>query len=559
MVEPTEPRSAGLPTLSVRQLILLLPLVPLLLLSYPLLVHFPDQLASTTADGLKAKLSSQAQLAAGIGPDLPLLKAGIVTPEDVQRRLAGLSSDPDVISAVVFDSSGKPVTGIKLDPKTPTPPLTGAERESAPEGLLVEGSGSLRLTSRLVHTVEEEEEEEAEGEGEKKAPKRAAKTKAGPTVKTVGWLRIDTSLDRVRDLAADQRHTGWWLGGIALVLGGLVAILLGTVLSRRIVAATRVVTEVAGGNLRVEVPEPRGRTELDLMFGALRQMVQELRELEAQAQAIGECDLSVRQEGEGDLSEAFRKMVDRQRELVQELSDTSTELESSSREILATLRQQEAGANDQASAVEEARRTMESLLLASKEITEAARAVHENAQRTKESSEGTAERASQLNGLTSRIGEVLLSITKIADKSDILALNAALEGTKAGEAGKGFILVAEEMRRLAESVKASVGDIRELVEDVRQASQSSVLATEQGVKLSLETTRSAELIRLTSQQQQSGTEQATHSMGEVTELIGQILSGARQNTSAVEEFGRRASRLQQLLSTYKIGDDHNGA
>ncbi len=98
-----------------------------------------------------------------------------------------------------------------------------------------------------------------------------------------------------------------------------------------------------------------------------------------------------------------------------------------------------------------------------------------------------------------------------------------------------------------------VGDITELVEAIRQASQASVLATEEGVKLSIETARSAELIRLTSQQQQSGTEQATSTMNEISQSIAQSLGGAKQTTKAVAELNERASRLRGLLAGYRLG------
>ena len=67
-----------------------------------------------------------------------------------------------------------------------------------------------------------------------------------------------------------------------------------------------------------------------------------------------------------------------------------------------------------------------------------------------------------------------------ADKSDLLALNASLEGTKAGEAGRGFALVAAEMRRLAESVMAAAREIKQLASDIRTAAADTVCAGEDG-------------------------------------------------------------------------------
>lgn len=510
-------------SLSIRQRILLVPLMPILLLSYPLLIHFPSQFAEAARLGVEGKVNSLGNLVGNdIAADLALLASGMGEAADVQGRLKGLAEDADIVSVHVYAADRTFVTGLKTGEGVP---LAGGEISLGIES----------LKDRLIYTGEIQGEEGR-----------------------VGWLKIEASLVGVEAQASSQRFIAGGIGAVILLVSLALAVFLGSQISSRIVRATEIAGRVAQGDLTVEVPSQRNGDELGVMFKGLAHMVDELRALATQVKSVAQCDLSVDPSGHGDLSEAFGEMVSRQRELVQELSATSSALESSTRQILATLRQQEAGSHDQASAVEEARRTMDSLLAAANKITDAARMVHENAQRTRASSESTAERASQLNQLTGRIGDVLMSITKIADKSDILALNAALEGTKAGEAGKGFILVAEEMRRLAESVVLSVRDISELVETIREASHASVLATEQGVKLSLETTKSAEMIRLTSQQQQSGTEQATHSMNEMSELIQQSVSGASQSTQAVEELNHRANRLQQLLAIYNLGGAQSG-
>ncbi|MBL4849045.1 MAG: hypothetical protein JKY65_26270 [Planctomycetes bacterium] len=523
-------------TFTVRARILLLTIAPVLLLAYPVLVYFPAQFAAASRNGLEAKLGSISRLLGHtLGSDLHLMASGGVMAADLEDQIAGLEDDGDVLRVGVYSAEAKFLAGLHSTATT-APSVEGLVPQGERRALFESTPGELRIVSRVFVTPETDEGE----------PPAASKH--------VGYLVIDASLASVTKLQSEQRATAIGIGGAALILGVLLALFVGTRISGSLTEATALASEVGRGNLRVALPEPKGSDELASMLGSLRGMVEGLHALEAQAQAIARCDLSTITEGEGDLHKAFAQMVTQQRELVHELSETATELETSSHEILATLRDQEAGANEQASAVEEARRTMISLLDASAQIADAAKLVHTNALRTKESSAETADRTGQLNQLTVRIGDVLIGITKIADRSDILALNAALEGTKAGEAGKGFILVAEEMRRLAENVLGSVRDISELVEAIRVASQASVLATEQGVKLSLETANSANQIRLTSQQQQSGTEQATQSMNEISEILTQALSGARQTTGAVEDLSQRASRLRELLSQYVLED-----
>jgi methyl-accepting chemotaxis protein len=523
-------------TLTVRARIFLLAIIPVLILALPVFFYFPQQLGSAARASLEVKLGSLGGLLGHtLAPDLERLAAGQGDTKEIRAQIqvqtAGLEDDSDVLRAGVYAADGTFLTGLRLDAKT-APPVVGLLPQGSKRAL-DERQGELRLVSRIMAR---------EGSGE-----------------TLGFVLVDASLGGAAELQSAQRLTALLVGGVALILGVLLALVLGAQISQSLTQAARVASEVGRGNLGIEVPPARGQDELSTMLSSLGTLVAGLRTLEDQAAAVARCDLSRNTEGEGDLHQAFAQMVAQQRQLVHELSETATELETSSHEILATLRDQEAGANEQASAVEEARRTMLSLLQASSKIASAAKTVHANAQRTQESSTETAERTGQLNQLTARIADVLIGITKIADRSDILALNAALEGTKAGEAGKGFILVAEEMRRLAENVLESVRDISELVDAIREASQASVLATEQGVKLSLETADSANQIRLTSQQQQSGTEMATQSMNEISQILTQALGGARQTTSAVEELNQRASRLRETLSQYVLEDGSSSA
>jgi methyl-accepting chemotaxis protein len=507
-------------SLSLRQRLVLLALLPALLLSIPLLTLFPGDFAAAQQEGLETKLRSVGKLvAAGTAPDVEFLGDGMAQPEDVEARLQGLASDADVRGADLYLADGSYVLGLRSN-----------------------GSGAL-------HRVDAESETPALPTLEDgREYQQAIIGQAG----LVGWVVLEASLDGVRARVANQRATALLVTLVALFGGMGLAFGMASFVSRRLLEATELATRIANGDLSLDLQAHSGQDELAKMSQALHRMLEELRDLERLALAVSGGDLSVSIGGNGDLNRAFGVMLDRQRELVQAMVETSADLEVSSRQILATMRQQEAASNEQAGGVEEIRRTMSSLLEAARQIADSARGVHENAQRSKLSSEAIADRTSQLNKLTTQIAEVLIGISKIADKSDVLALNAALEGTKAGEAGKGFTLVAEEMRRLAESVMEAVRDIGELVDTIRQASQASVLATEEGVKLSLETTSSAEVIRMTSQQQQTGTEQVTGSMNEITDFLSQTLSGVRQNTGAVGELSKRASRLRELLSGYKL-------
>jgi methyl-accepting chemotaxis protein len=286
--------------------------------------------------------------------------------------------------------------------------------------------------------------------------------------------------------------------------------------------------------------------------GALSHLVRHLREFQKRATAISRGDLTQRLDGDGQLTTTFNQLVESVTALIDEITQTSLHISSSSEEILAVLRDQELSASHQASGVEETQRTMETLLSSAKKIAESAQTVFKSAEKTQANNRIIAQRIGELKSHTERIGEILNVIKSIADRSDLLALNASLEGMRAGEAGKGFTLVAAEMRRLAENIKGSVGDIEEMLSDIRESALSSVMATEEGTSLSEKTTDSALKITLITQQQQSGTEQVTQSMEELSTLINQGVAGTQQVTIAASELVRMSGDLRDHVERYRV-------
>ena len=285
---------------------------------------------------------------------------------------------------------------------------------------------------------------------------------------------------------------------------------------------------------------------------AFRTMIDNLRALADRASGIAHGDLTHMGERDGALANAFDEMVSGLRGVVDEISDNTLHFSTSAEEIIAVLRDQELAASHQASSVEETQRTMETLLSSARRIAESAQTVFKSAERTQANNRLIADRAAELKSHTERIGEILESIKEIADRSDLLALNASLEGLRAGEAGKGFTLVAAEMRRLAENIKASVGDVKELLSDIRESALSSAMAIEEGTRLSERTTESALKITLITQQQQSGTEQVTQSMEELSHLINQGLAGTRQVTTAAGELSELSNEMRSISDNFLV-------
>jgi methyl-accepting chemotaxis protein len=179
----------------------------------------------------------------------------------------------------------------------------------------------------------------------------------------------------------------------------------------------------------------------------------------------------------------------------------------------------------------------------------------------------------KLSRRVERIGTVVEVIDEIADRSDLLALNAALEGAKAGEAGRGFSIVAAEMRRLAENVMESTKEIKNLITEIRESTHAAKEASDGNKRMAgegqqlgsnamtsvtgilsgiQETSDAARVIHLATQQQRTATEQVVQSMADIEEVTRQAQSGSRQATGAAAELTKLAERLAELVKRFKV-------
>jgi methyl-accepting chemotaxis protein len=281
-------------------------------------------------------------------------------------------------------------------------------------------------------------------------------------------------------------------------------------------------------------------------------MLVQLREFAQHVNKVSKGALDIEFLGRGDLGDAFRDQVTSLRDIVGHIAQNALQLAGAASEMYAAAQEQEATAQQQSIGVQEVAHTMESLMAAAAHVTESTMGVLARAERTRETTSRTAERITEMSEHAGRIGSMVDVIRDIADRSDLLALNAALEGARAGEAGRGFALVAGEMRKLAERVTASVGDIKELVGDVRASVSATVLATEESTKLAEGTAESARQINMITQQQRSGTEQAGQSMRDVASMIDQSLAATQQIRSLAEDLKVQAENLTKIVARFRL-------
>lgn len=318
------------------------------------------------------------------------------------------------------------------------------------------------------------------------------------------------------------------------------------------------------------------------------------------AERIGAGDLTVkvsddqRRDEIGSLTQAFRQMADTLRRSLTDLSDTITQLGSSASEILAATTQMAAGTAVTATSINETTTTVEEVRQATQLSSQKAQNVSDSAQRVdqvslsgqkavaealegmehiREQMETIAQTVVRLSEQSQSIGGIVASVTDIADQSNLLAVNAAIEAAKAGEQGKGFAVVAQEIKSLAEQSKQATAEVRSILNDVQKATGNSVMATEQGSKAvaagmkqaeqagtaimalaetSGEAVQAAVQIVASSQQQVVGMDQIGVAMENINQTGAQNASSMRQMELAAQNLHQLGEKLKVLVAQFKV-------
>ena len=313
--------------------------------------------------------------------------------------------------------------------------------------------------------------------------------------------------------------------------------------------------------------------------------------------AEGDLTGSISIEGDdaiGKLARGVQLMVANLNSLVSQVQRSGIQVTSSATEIAATAKQQETTIAEQAATTNEIAATATQISATTKELVNTIDEVAGAADRARQSaSDGygnletmettmqnivdaagsIAQKFEVLNVKALNINSVVTTITKVADQTNLLSLNAAIEAEKAGEYGLGFAVVATEIRRLADQTAVATLDIEQMVKEMQSAVSSGVLSME---KFSDQVRRSVEDVNQVAAQlagiieeaqnfaprfenvqqgmhfQAQGANQIKQAMVQLSESAHQAVVSIRQSNSAIDALNDAAHTLQDGVSKFRV-------
>jgi methyl-accepting chemotaxis protein len=335
------------------------------------------------------------------------------------------------------------------------------------------------------------------------------------------------------------------------LLGGALAVVLGTGISRPMIAMCKAMRELAGGNFDVVLPGLGRKDELGEMAAAVEEFkMQAISKAERDAEELDEQNKVASAGRRAELirfADDFEAAVG---SIVANVSASAVQLEASAGTLTRTAETTQNLSGQAAGASEQASSNMQSVAAATEELSASVDEIGRQAQESNRIAEAAVLQAQQTDGRIGKlsraaqeIGDVVKLITAIAEQTNLLALNATIEAARAGDAGRGFAVVASEVKSLASQTAKATDEISTHIAGMQGATQESVAAIKEISGTIGQISSIASTIASAVEEQSSATQEIARSVQNVAEGTGEAATNIMEVSRGAAETGSASANV----------------